>query len=169
MLFRPNRHYTFASFRPRAGNCLARARSIAYSNACGVSMDCALLLLAGRPGSGKTHLLHATVNKAYANENIRSSSILSSRRLLEELVTAESYYDDLPQLLARWREDDLLAIDDIDDLFAHRVWADVLLGLLQERIALRKRSVVTLTLSKAPDIPGPLCDFINQRRAYALI
>lgn len=123
---------------------------------------------AGRPGAGKTHLLHAVVNQANGNDNIRSSSILSSQRLLEELVTAESY-GDLPQILARWREDDLLAIDDIDIVFGHHVWAEVLLDLLQARMALRKRSLLTLTLSKLPEMAGPLSAFLNQQRACALI
>jgi hypothetical protein len=73
-----------------------------------------------------------------------------------------------PQLLDRWRTDDLLAIDDIDDLFAHRTWADAILELLQARKAMRKRSVLTLTLSKAPGIAGPLSDFLTQQRACAL-
>lgn len=168
MLFRPNRHYTFANFESRPGNRLARTMGIVYADACGVTPECSVLLLAGRPGAGKTHLLHAAVNRAKGNENIRRSSILSSHRLLEELVTAESY-DDLPQLLDRWCEDDLLAIDDIDDLFAHRDWANVVLELLQARKAQRKRSLLTLSLTKAPEIVGPLTDFLNQRRAYALI
>jgi chromosomal replication initiation ATPase DnaA len=168
MLFRPNRQYTFANFESRPGNRIARAMSIAYANACGVTPECSVLLLAGRPGAGKTHLLHAATNKGKGNENIRRSSVLSCHRLLEELVTAESY-GDLPQLLGRWREDDLLAIDDIDDVLAHRTWADVVLELLQARITRRKRSLLTLTLSKVNGIAGPLSDFLNQRRAYALL
>lgn len=168
MLFRPNRCYTFANFESRLGNRVARAMSIAYANACGVTPECSVLLLAGRPGAGKTHLLHAAVNKAKSNEYIRQSSILSGQRLLEEMVIAESY-GDLTQLLGQLGEDDLLAIDDIDGVFPYPDWTEVILELLKTRIAQRKRSLLTLTLSKAVGISCPLSEFLNERHCCALI
>ena len=76
MLYHPRRQWTLASFVPRRSSQHARAAGIRF-----VAQECpalSTLLLAGPPGSGKTHLLHALAQHARGNGVIDSIACLSA-------------------------------------------------------------------------------------------
>lgn len=56
MLFHPKRQLTLKTFSPKKGSQKARAAGIQFVAAQQASPD--TVIVAGQPGSGKTHLLH---------------------------------------------------------------------------------------------------------------
>jgi chromosomal replication initiation ATPase DnaA len=166
MLFRPQRHLTFANFASRPGSIDARAEGIRLATR-RHSSTVPLLLLAGREGTGKTHLLHAIVNLAQEYGSIRSSLVLSSFRFAEE-VHKGIEFGDLCLLIARFAREDLLAIDDADQLFCRPEAAHTLLKILRARALGKKRSVLTLTLSASMKSDSPLSEFLDSQLAVRL-
>ena len=65
MLYRPRREWTLASFTPRRNSQHARAAGIRFVTQERPAFT--VLVLAGPPGSGKTHLLHALAQHARGN------------------------------------------------------------------------------------------------------
>ena len=79
MLFRSNRQMTFANFESRPGNVHARSAAGWFAS-CRGTVSCEhILVLAGRKGAGKTHLLHATANRIRSNETIHGDITISGR------------------------------------------------------------------------------------------
>ena len=76
MLFRPDRRLTLDSFFPRMGNQRARAAGIQFIGAQQAQPD--TLIVVGRQGSGKSHLLHALANYAKKNEVIHSIACMTA-------------------------------------------------------------------------------------------
>jgi len=130
MLFSPQRQLTFANFDCRPGSARARTAAAALAIWPSIGHDGPLLILAGRSGSGKTHLLHASANLARQHhDGLWRSSTLSAQRLAEEVQRC-LHYRDLPLWLNRFASEDFLAIDDVEALAHHSAAADFLLKLL---------------------------------------
>lgn len=169
MLFPSQRHLTFATFESRPGSVHARSACGQFAMRAGIAWQEPILILAGRSGAGKTHLLHATANLAKGNDHIRSGITISSQRLAKEVQRATDF-DDLPFWRDRFVGEDFLAIDDVDDLFGSRAGADsFLLDVLRLRGDANRRTLVSASLSTAPDNPGPLNTFLNHQRAVRLL
>jgi chromosomal replication initiation ATPase DnaA len=169
MLFLPQRHLTFAKFESRPGSVRARSASAQFAMRAGIAWQEPILILAGRPGAGKTHLLHATANLAKRNDHIRSGITLSARRLAEEVQRATDF-GDLPFWRDRFVGEDFLAVDDVDDLFGSRAGgANFLLDVLRLRGDANRRTLVSASLSTALDSPCPLNTFLNHQRAVRLL
>jgi len=169
MLFPPQRRLTFATFASRPGSVHARSASAQFAMRAGIAWQEPILILAGRPGAGKTHLLHATANLAKGNAHIRSGITISARRLAEEVQRATEF-SDLPFWRDRFVGEDFLAVDDVDDLFGGRAGGDsFLLDVLRFRGDANRRTLVSASLSTAPDNPCPLKTFLNHQRAVRLL
>ena len=77
-------------------------------------------------------------------------------------------YGDLPTLMDRFADEDLLVIDDVDAIAPRRPVADVLLKILKRRVARRKRTLLSATLDATTTDPSPLSTFIDQQWAVRL-
>lgn len=166
MYFPPLRQFTLGSFIPKKGNQLARAEGIYFTGAQQRSPN--ILILAGTPGAGKTHLVHALSNFAKRNEAIRSITCLSAVQFTNEITRAE-FYGDKAHLLRRMARDDFLAIDDVDRLCNQPTVADALLGVLKLRQTEKKRTLLSATLSLSPPNQSPLAEFLDRQPAVAII
>ena len=168
MLFPPQRHFTFAKFESRPGSIHARSASAQFAMRSGIVHQEPILVLAGRPGAGKTHLLHASANLFKANTDIHSVITISSQRLAEEVQRA-TVFGDLHIWRDRFANEDFLAIDDVDAIFGRSDVAIFLLEVLFLRGEAKRRTLVSASLSSAPDIPCPLNTFLNHQRAVRLL
>ena len=169
MLFPPKRHLTFATFESRPGSVHARSACGQFAMRAGIAWQEPILILAGRPGAGKTHLMHATANLANEYDHIRSGITISAQRLAEEVQRATDFGD-----LSIWRDrfvgEDFLAVDDVDDLFDSSAGGDsFLLDVLRLRGDANRRTLVSASLSTALDSPCPLNTFLNHQRAVRLL
>jgi chromosomal replication initiation ATPase DnaA len=169
MLFPPQRHLTFTTFESRPGSVRARSACAQFGMREGIAWQEPILILAGRPGAGKTHLLHATANLAKRNAYIRSGITISAQRLADEVQRATDF-GDLPIWRDRFADEDFLAVDDVDDLFGSRAGGDnFLLDVLRLRGDANLRTLVSASLSPALDNPCPLNTFLNHQRAVRLL
>ncbi len=168
MLFRPQRHMTFLNFEKRPGSIEARSVCAGFANCCGKSFWDPILILAGRPGAGKTHLLHATANLVKKNLSIQSSTTISSRRLAEEVQRCKEF-DDLHVRRDRFGSEDFLAVDDVDDLFGHAYAEDFLLEVLRMREDQNLRTLLSASLTTALNISCPLNTFLDSQSAVRLL
>lgn len=166
MLFRPQRSLTLASFVPRKCNQYARAAGIRFVSACTAGSDA--LTIAGRPGTGKTHLLHALAHFALQNVAMTRVTCMSAVQCAEQVMEG-LHYRDLPQVLRRHARADLLAIDDVDRLLPQPLVADALLQLLHLRQAAKRRTLFTATMGRFPETAHPLVDFLNDQPAVRLM
>jgi chromosomal replication initiation ATPase DnaA len=169
MLFPPQRHLPFATFESRRGSVHARSACAQFAMRAGIAWQEPVLVLAGRPGAGKTHLLHATANLAKGNGHIHSGITISAQRLADEVQRATDFGD-----LRFWRDrfvrEDFLAVDDVDDLFGSRAGGDnFLLDVLRLREDANRRTLVSASLSTALDNPCSLNTFLNHQRAVRLL
>jgi chromosomal replication initiation ATPase DnaA len=159
---------TYANFQSRPGSIHARSASAMFASRAGIMYREPILILAGRPGSGKTHLLHAAANLTKKNQSIRSGITICAQRLNEEVARAVCY-GDLADWTERFSREDFLAIDDIDDLYCQPATADFLLNVLKCRAAAHRRTLLSAALSISPDNPCPLVTFLNHQRAVRLL
>ena len=80
MLYHPRRHWTLASFVPRPSSQHARALGIRFVEQ--ERPTPVTLVLAGSPGSGKTHLLHALVQVGVATAACEDRDLVAAGRLI---------------------------------------------------------------------------------------
>ena len=159
MLYRPRRHWTLASFVPRRSNQHARAAGIRF-----VAQERpapTTLVLAGPPGSGKTHLLHALAQYARSNASIDSITCLSAPQWAQEVASGE-YFGDLYDVMQRFVWQDLLwGMPQAQQAFAH---------LLRVRQARGVHTLLTAALYPAsPHNPQPLCGLLAEQAAVRLL
>lgn len=166
MLYHPHREWTLASFTPRRNSQHARAAGIRF-----VAQErptIATLVLAGPPGSGKTHLLHALAQHARRNHAINQLACLSATQWAQE-VAAGLHFSDIRQVMHHFAQQDLLALDDADRLWGLPQAQHAFSELLQERQARSRRTLLTATLYPAtPHNPQPLCALLAEQVAVRL-
>lgn len=165
MLFRPHRALTLTRFVPHPRNQVARAAGIRFVSTLVAGSDA--LTIAGRPQTGKTHLLHALAHFARQNELVRRVVCMSAVQCAEQVMEG-LHYRDLSQVLQRHAQAELLAIDDVDRLLPQPVVADALLQLLHLRRARKHRTLFTATMGRFPET-DPLVDFLNDQSAVRLM
>ena len=165
MLFRPLRHLTLATFMPAPGNQRARAEGIRFVRALRPSANA--LVIAGRSGTGKTHLLHALAHLARHQEAPRSVACLSSDQFTQEVMRGQ-VHGDLDHVMDRLAAEDLLAVDDVDRLTWHAEVADALLDVLLRRGQRQRRSVLTAAMHRGAIQAHPLIDFLDRQPAVDL-
>ncbi len=166
MLFSPKRHLTLTSFVPGKGNQHARAAGIQFIGAEQTLPN--VLLVAGRPGSGKSHLLHALANFAKQNRAIRSITFLSAIQFADEIMRAY-FYRDLSAVIRNFAKGGVLAVDDVDRLLHQPVIADALLEIMQLRQAINCRTLLTVTMCLAPAEPHRINEFLGNQPTVKLI
>src|SRR5437773_8533173 len=107
---RLNRRYTFDTFVVGSSNQFAQAASQAVAELPSRAYN--PLFIYGGVGLGKTHLLHAVGHQTSRLFPAMAVAYLSSERFTNELINAIRY-DRTAEFRARYRNIDLLLIDDI--------------------------------------------------------
>lgn len=167
MLFRPNRQFTLQNFLPRRGNAHARAAVIQLA-CCDRPRAPGVLIVAGPPSSGKSHLAHAATRLAWQTHDYAPCNVLSAHLLADQVVRGESF-GDLPRLAWQLQTDPWLAIDDVELLAAWSSAADFLLSVLQERQKKHHPSLLTATLGVSAGVTGKLGSWLDQQPAVLLL
>ncbi len=110
-----NPRFTFESFMEAQYNRLAltAARDVATNTESQYSP----LFISGNSGMGKTHLLHSVAHAAYASNQI--VLLVSAEQFLSEFTTAIRNKAGAA-FRARYREPDLLLVDDVHDLMGKK-------------------------------------------------
>jgi chromosomal replication initiation ATPase DnaA len=166
MIFPPKRLLTLSTFFPRDDNQVARAAGIEFIGASQPSPD--VLIVAGPPGSGKTHLLHALANFAKRNEALHGIACLSAVQFADE-VARGLLYSDLDEVLGRYAGEGLMAIDDVDRICCQPEVGDAFLKVIQMRQVRNKRTLLTASLSLSDSSKHPLMQFLDHQPAVRLI
>ncbi|MEK7087280.1 MAG: chromosomal replication initiator protein DnaA [Patescibacteria group bacterium] len=113
-----NPRYTFENFIVGPSNELAHAAAIAITKNLGVKYN--PLFIYGGVGLGKTHLIEAIGNKIKALNKNKKIKYVTSERFTSEVITnlrsGSLRPNDMDDFKKRWREIDLLIIDDIQFL-----------------------------------------------------
>lgn len=165
MLFRPQAQLTLRSFVPRRTNMHARAAGIAFIRAQHSAPDA--LILAGRPGTGKTHLLNALANWAKAEESYGRVVCMTARQFVDEVARGH-FYRDLDRVLDRLAEAALFALDDVDQLTAQNKAASAFLELMRRRRFGSGRTVLSASLGLGSASEHPLVAYLDDQPAVRL-
>jgi chromosomal replication initiator protein len=105
-----NRKYTFDTFVVGSSNQMAHAASLAVAD--GHSKTYNPLFLYGGVGLGKTHLLHAIGHRFLERNPGSRVMYLTAETFINELINSIRY-ERMPTFRSRYRNMDLLLIDDI--------------------------------------------------------
>lgn len=148
----------------------ARAAGIAFIHAQHSAPD--VLILAGRPGTGKTHLLNALANWAKAEAGYRSVVCMTARQFADEVARGH-FYRDLDTVLNRFAQAPLFALDDVDrlaahDTAAHDTAAHAFLDLMQRRRHGSGRTVLSASLGLDAARTHPLVAYLDDQPAVRL-
>jgi chromosomal replication initiator protein len=109
-----NPRYTFSNFVVGPSNQLAHAAAVAAAGGGGRRYN--PLFLCGGTGLGKTHLVHATAHRVYAERGEACIRYVSAERFTNEFITALQHQR-MDDFRAKYREQcDLLLVDDIQFL-----------------------------------------------------
>lgn len=165
MLFRPRSQLTLGSFVPRRSNMHARAAGIAFIRAEHTAPD--VLILAGRSGTGKTHLLHALSNLAKAGERYDNIVCMTARQFADE-VARGYFYNDLDAVLNRFATAALFALDDVDQLAAHNNAASAFLDFMKRRECGSGRTMLSASLGLDSASEHPLVAYLDDLPAVQL-
>lgn len=113
-----NPRYTFENFIVGPSNELAHAAATAITKNLGTKYN--PLFIYGGVGLGKTHLIQAIGNKVKSENRNKKVKYVTSERFTSEVITnlrsGSMRPNDMDDFKKRWREIDLLIIDDIQFL-----------------------------------------------------
>ena len=113
-----NPHYTFDNFIVGSSNELAHAAAVAVTKNLGRKYN--TLFIYGGVGLGKTHLIQAIGNAVKKESLLKKIKYVTSERFTSEVISAlragSLRPHDVDDFKKRWREIDLLIIDDIQFL-----------------------------------------------------
>lgn len=106
-----NEHYTFDTFVEGSSNQYAKAASLAVAESPGKTRFNPLVIY-GKSGLGKTHLLNAIGNLAFKTKKVRNITYLSSETFTNEFIKSiqKGKVSDFSSV---YRNVDLLLLDDI--------------------------------------------------------
>ncbi|HSR49795.1 MAG TPA: chromosomal replication initiator protein DnaA [Acidobacteriota bacterium] len=108
-----NPKYTFSGFVVGSSNQFAHAASIAVAEQPATAYN--PLFIYGGVGLGKTHLMHAIGHTIQSVKPSLRLTYMSSERFMNELINAIRY-DQTPQFREKYRNIDVLLMDDIQFL-----------------------------------------------------
>ena len=159
-----NPKFTFDSFV--VGACNQFAHAAARSVATNPSRSYNPLFLYGGVGMGKTHLMHAIGRALIENHGSMRVIYTSSERFMNEMISCIRT-ERMPQFHHRYREADVLLIDDIQVLGNKERTQDEFFHTFNELHDHQKQIVIS---SDAPpkDIPG-LVERLRSRFEWGLI
>lgn len=159
-----NPKFTFDSFV--VGACNQFAHAAARSVATNPSRSYNPLFLYGGVGMGKTHLMHAIGRALMENHGAMRVIYTSSERFMNEMISCIRT-DRMPQFHHRYREADVLLIDDIQVLGNKERTQEEFFHTFNELHDHQKQIVIS---SDAPpkDIPG-LVERLRSRFEWGLI
>jgi len=159
-----NPKFTFDSFV--VGACNQFAHAAARSVATNPSRSYNPLFLYGGVGMGKTHLMHAIGRALIENHGTMKVIYTSSERFMNEMITCIRT-ERMPQFHRRYREADVLLIDDIQVLGNKERTQEEFFHTFNELHDHQKQIVIS---SDAPpkDIPG-LVERLRSRFEWGLI
>jgi chromosomal replication initiator protein len=159
-----NPKFTFDSFV--VGACNQFAHAAARSVATNPSRSYNPLFLYGGVGMGKTHLMHAIGRALIENHGTMKVIYTSSERFMNEMITCIRT-ERMPQFHHRYREADVLLIDDIQVLGNKERTQEEFFHTFNELHDHQKQIVIS---SDAPpkDIPG-LVERLRSRFEWGLI
>ncbi len=113
-----NPRYTFDNFIVGSSNELAQAAALAVTKNLGKKYN--PLFIYGGVGLGKTHLIQAIGNQVKKEDQVKKVKYVTSERFTSEVISAlrsgSLRPNDIDDFKKRWREIDLLIIDDIQFL-----------------------------------------------------
>lgn len=113
-----NPHYTFDNFIVGSSNELAHAAALAVVKNLGKKYN--PLFIYGGVGLGKTHLIQAIGNAVKKENQLKKIKYVTSERFTSEVISAlragSLRPHDMDDFKRRWREIDLLIIDDVQFL-----------------------------------------------------
>ncbi|MCX6813014.1 MAG: chromosomal replication initiator protein DnaA [Candidatus Azambacteria bacterium] len=113
-----NPRYTFDNFIVGSSNELAQAAALAVTKNLGKKYN--PLFIYGGVGLGKTHLIQAIGNQVKKEDQTKKVKYVTSERFTSEVISAlrsgSLRPNDIDDFKKRWREIDLLIIDDIQFL-----------------------------------------------------
>ncbi len=113
-----NPRYTFDNFVVGPSNELAQAAALAVTKNLGKKYN--PLFIYGGVGLGKTHLIQAIGNQVKKENQVKKVKYVTSERFTSEVISAlrsgSLRPNDIDDFKKRWREIDLLIIDDIQFL-----------------------------------------------------
>ena len=113
-----NPRYTFDNFIVGPSNELAQAAALAVTKNLGKKYN--PLFIYGGVGLGKTHLIQAIGNQVKKENQVKKVKYVTSERFTSEVISAlrsgSLRPNDIDDFKKRWREIDLLIIDDIQFL-----------------------------------------------------
>lgn len=159
-----NPKFTFDSFV--VGACNQFAHAAARSVATNPSRSYNPLFIYGGVGMGKTHLMHAIGRALVENHTSRRVIYTSSERFMNEMIACIRT-ERMPQFHHRYREADVLLIDDIQVLGNKERTQEEFFHTFNELHDHQKQIVIS---SDAPpkDIPG-LVERLRSRFEWGLI
>jgi chromosomal replication initiator protein len=144
-----NPRYTFDSFVVGSSNQFAQAASQAVAELPSKAYN--PLFIYGGVGLGKTHLLHAVGHQTSRLFPVMAVAYLSSERFTNELINAIRY-DRTAEFRARYRNIDLLLIDDIQFISGKERTQEEFFHTFNDLYESRKQIIVSSDCSPK-DIP----------------
>ncbi len=159
-----NPNYTFANFVVGPGNRFAHAAALAVVESLAKQYN--PLVIYGRVGLGKTHLMQAIAHEALARHPGRRAFCLSSERFTTQLIAAIQTRT-TAAFRQRYRTVDLLLIDDIHFIAGKESTQEEFFHTFNELHDAHKQIVITSDRSPR-EIPG-LEERVSSRLAWGLL
>lgn len=135
-----NPRNTFDNFVVGAGNQLAHAASIAVANSPALAYN--PLFLYGDTGLGKTHLMHAIAHQVRKNNPDAQIAYLSAETFTNEFIEAIKAQT-VPKFRQRYRQVDILLIDDVQFLAGKESCQDQFFHTFNELFESQKQLVLS--------------------------
>ncbi len=125
-----NPRYTFGKFEVTPGNKFAYG--VLQS-----MLDSTPIVIVGKSGSGKTHLLHAVGNELY--DKVPNIIYMKARDVLSD----EESVDNQDNEIQTYIDCEILLIDDLDEIYAHTPEQNVIAQIINARWQNKRTTIIT--------------------------
>lgn len=139
---------------------LTALEQLLEGNASASMRSAQFIYLWGRAGVGKTHLTHAIAQEA--DKSNTSVFVLDCQELVDTIL-AQAELNIVNDMLVGLEQYELVILDNINELWAHRVWEEALFDLLNRLLEQNRRLILTSSespqseLIQLPDLRSRLC------------